>query len=248
MLKIHAKPVLDYASAEMSAVDIAFIAIPPHFQPGKWSSIIAEHAGTLVCVSLTPPCDDTNPPVTQEQWKKMVSKAAAAKENTVHINGSFATMWDSDRCHCSDFCALQVDGQDDMAESFLISLHDTATEHINLRCVHANCLKLDADMCIQQAFAQVGKRSPYIIGGNFSMNTNLMNFTVSHAARCGTISTVPLVVPANDYLWPSPMILVRGSDAVGPSTSSQSHCAQLFLQVHGAATEHTQQPGTNKNA
>ena len=186
--------------------------------------------------------------MTQEQWKKMVSRAAADTGNTVHISGSFATMWDSDRCHCSDFCALQVDGQDDMAESFLISLHDTATEHINLRCVHANCLKLDADMCIQQAFAQVGKSSPYIIGGNFSMNTNLMNFTVSHAFRCGTISTVPLVVPANDYLWPSPMILVRGSDAVGPSTSSQSHCAQLFLQVHGAATEHTQQPGTNKNA
>ena len=144
----------------MSVEEIAFIAIPPHCRPGTWPSIIAEHAGTLVCVSLTPPCDDTNPPETQEQWKKMVSKVAAAKKNRVHINGSFATMWDSDRCHCFEFCALQVDGQDDMAESFLISLHDTATEHINLRCVHANCIKLDADMCIQQAFAQVGKSSP----------------------------------------------------------------------------------------
>ncbi len=223
----------------MSVVEIAFIAIPPHCQTGKWSSIIAEHAGTLVCVSLTPPCDDTNPPVTQEQWKKMVSKAAAANNHRVHIHRSFATMWDSDLCECSDFCALQVDGQDHIAESFIISLHDTATEHINLKCVHANCPKHHADICIQQAFAQVGKSSPYIIGGNFSMNTNLMNFTVSHAARCGTISTVPLVVPANDYLWPSPMILVRGPDAVGPSTSSQSHCAQLVLQVHGGATEHT---------
>ena len=138
MLKIHAKPGPDYASAEMSAVDIAFIAIPPHCEPGKWSSIIAEHAGALVCVSLTPPCNDKKPPMTKEQWKKMVSRAAADTGNTVHISGSFATMWDSDRCHCSDFCALQVDGQDDMAESFLISLHDTATEHINLRCVNEN--------------------------------------------------------------------------------------------------------------
>ena len=237
--KIHAKPGPDNASAEMSVVGIAFIAIPPRFEVAEWSSIIEAHAGTLVCVSLTPPPNYTTPLNTEERWKKMVSEAAAATENKVHINGSFATMWDSDLYHCSDFCALQVDGQDDMGESFLLSLNDNATEHVNLKCVHANCPKLQADACIQKAFAHVGKLSPYIIGGNFTINTSYMDFTVGHAARLGTISSVPLVVPAKDNLWPQPMILVRGSDTVDPSTASQSHCAQLLLQVHGDATEHT---------